>query len=184
MQTFNLTGISFMPIRYNRVCMMRVHLLADFIWLSAYLITAIRQFEWPLFFHPCFKNIIRLPYFTKFHLCSLLSLQSVNTVYWFLFWIVAFISKSINRFTAFCRLITQSISPTHGFSSLQVQCHLNRPSLFLGAYDWLQVEIETSYSHVWVMHVHIVANLMCLSTYLKSAVTHFEWLLFFHTQTV
>jgi hypothetical protein len=122
-------GIFFMSSRYNHVCMMRVHLLADFIWRPAYLITAVRQFEWPLFFHPCFKNIIKLPYFTKFHLCSLLSLQSVNTIYWFLFWIVAFISKNTNRFAALCRLITQSISPTHGFSSLQVQCHLNRPSL-------------------------------------------------------
>ena len=93
MQTFNLTGISFMPTRYNHVCVMRVHLLADFIWLSAYLITAVRQFEWPLFFHRWFKNIIRLPYYTKFLLYSLLILQSVNTVYWFLFWIIAFISK-------------------------------------------------------------------------------------------
>jgi len=64
MQTFNLTGISFMPIGFNHVCMMRVRLLADFICLSAYLTTAVRHFECLLFFfHTQFKNIIRLRFY-------------------------------------------------------------------------------------------------------------------------
>ena len=59
------------------------------------------------FFQPCFKNIISLTYYTKFHLYSLLILQSVNTVYLN----CRVYLKNINRSTAFCRLITQSFIP-------------------------------------------------------------------------